>query len=75
LSSTTSLLYLKKKKLRGLFELVQRIQYCKHEASRAILTLLIGPEIQSLAKGLSFFRFESAALFFSRILISSIIKK
>jgi hypothetical protein len=31
--------------------------------------------IQSLAKGLSFFRFESVALFFSRILISSIIKK
>jgi hypothetical protein len=31
--------------------------------------------IQSLAKGLSFFRFEDVALFFSRILISSIIKK
>jgi hypothetical protein len=30
--------------------------------------------LQSLAKGLSFFRFENVALFFSRILISSIIK-
>jgi hypothetical protein len=32
-------------------------------------------ELQSLAKGLSFFRFEDPALFFDRILTSSTTKK